>query len=293
MVIKAVGTFGTLSPFGVVETNQNLYFHSGTGGFFSTGSVPTLFNILATNEVSIMVRPDIKELFLEGLPEVCGIEYDRKIFWSVPYANATNNRIMVYDLEKLNWNPYAFDFGVSAFCRYTDNSAVTHLITVPEDGNYLLELNENYLSDNGVAFESILQTGLIHCTPDHFGWFHCEYIYIELGYPQGNVSFDFSGTPHDLNLQDLVAITTPTGNMQATVGFGAYPFGAVPFGYAATDTSAINEISSKYRIRVNQILNNWQFQISSRAANQSWTLNQLLTTGELIPLPASSSWILN
>lgn len=292
-VIKAVGVFGTLSPYGVVETNQNLYFHSGTGGFFSTGSVPTLFNILATNEVSIMVRPDIKELFLEGLGQLCGIEYDRKIFWSVPYASATNNRIMVYDLEKLNWNTYAFDFGVSRFCRYTDNAFVTHLLAVPEDGNYLLELNQNFTNDNGVPFQSILETGLIHVTPDHVSWAHVEYLYIELGFPQGMVEFIYSGTPHDLPLQELIAISTQAGGIASLAGFSSYAFSAKPFSFGSVAPVTISEISPKYRIRINQILNNWSFQMVSEESDSSWTLRQIVVNGELIPLPASSSWILN
>lgn len=292
-VIKAVGTFGTLSPFGVVETNQNLYFHSGTGGFFSTGSVPTLFNILATNEISILVRPDIKELFLEGLPGICGIEYDRKIFWSVPYASATNNRIMVYDLEKLNWNPYSFDFGVVAFCRYTDNSATTHLLSVPVEGNYLLELNQNFTNDNNVPFQSILQTGLIHVTPDHVSWAHIEYLYVELGHPQGVVNFIFSGTPHDLPLQQLIDISTTTGGVEADVGYSSYAYSTVPYSYASKAPTIVTEISPKYRIRINQILNNWDFQLTSENSNSTWVLNQIVVNGELIPLPASSTWVLN
>lgn len=292
-VIKAVGTFGTLSPFGVVETNQNLYFHSGTGGFFSTGSQATLFNILATNETSILVRPDIKELFLQGLPGICGIEYDRKIFWSVPFANPTNNRIMVYDLEKLNWNPYAFDFGVKQFIRYTDNSSITHLIAIPMSGDYLLELNENFTNDNNKAFQSVLQTGLIHVTPDHFGWAHLEYAYIEMLHPQGDINFLVSVTPHDAPLQQIIDLNTLTGGTESNTGFSSYAFSQVPFSFTDVAPVLVSEATQKFRIRINQIVNNWEIQIISKDSNSKWTASNIMVEGQIIPLPASSSWVLN
>lgn len=292
-VIKAVGTFGTLSPFGVVETNQNLYFHSGTGGFFSTGSVPTLFNILATNEVSILVRPDVKQLFLAGLSGLTGIEYDRKIFWSVPYANPTNNRIFIYDLEKLNWNPYAFDFGVKQFIRYTDNKSITHLLAIPMTGTKLLELSENFTNDNSVPYQSLVQTGLIHVTEDHFGFAHLEYCYIELLQPQGNMNFIVSGTAHGLPLQQIVNITTSTGGVESNTGFSSYAFSQVPFSYSAVSPKIVTEASPKYRIRTNLLVNNWQAEVSSESSNSKWTLSTLMMNGEIIPVQAPSTWTLN
>ncbi len=292
-VMKAVGTFGTLSPFGVVETNQNIYFHSGTGGFFSNGSVPTLFNILATNEISILVRPDVKQLFLQGLAGLCGIEYDRKIFWSVPYNSPENNRIFVYDLEKLNWNPYSFDFGVQQFIRYTDNSSVTHLLAVPIDGNYLIELNENFTNDNNVPFESLLQTGLIHVSPDHIQFAHTTYCYYEFGHPQGSINMIVSGTPHDLDLQQLEDITVPTGSTESDVGFGSYAFSQVPFSFVATVPTVTTNISVKERIRINQLLNNWEAQVTSQDSNSKWVLNQLIMLGQMIPVADPNAWITN
>jgi hypothetical protein len=292
-VMKAVGTFGTLSPFGVVETNQNLYFHSGTGGFFSTGSVPTLFNILATNEISILVRPDIKQLYLEGLAGLAGLEYDRKIFWSVPYNNPTNNRIMVYDLEKLNWNPYAFDFGVQQFLRYTDNSAITHLLAIPTEGNYLLEINENFTNDNNVPFESLLQTGLIHVSPDHIQFAHVTYCYYELGHPQGNVQMIISGTPHDLPLQQIEDVSVLEGGTQSDVGFSSYAFSQRPFSFNSLTPVITTDISVKERIRINTLLNNWQAQISSQDSNDQWTLNQFVIVGQMVPVADPNGWITN
>lgn len=293
VVIKAVGTFGTLSPFGVVETNQNLYFHSGTGGFYSTGSVPTLFNILSTNEISILIRPDVKLLDIEGLSGLTGIEYDRKLFFSVPYNSPTNNRIMVYDLEKLNWNPYAFDFGVNQFVRYTDNNQVTHLLAVPLNGNYLLELNENFTNDNNVPFESLLQTGLVHVSQDHIQFAHITYCYYEFGHPQGNINMIISGTPHDLPLQQLEDVTVPTGSTESNVGFSSFAFSEVPFSYAAISPTITTDISVKERIRINQLLNNWEAQVTSQDSNDKWTLNQFVIVGQMVPVADPNPWITN
>jgi hypothetical protein len=292
-LIKAVGTFGTLSPFGVIETNQNLYFHSGIGGIFSTGSVPTLFNILATNEISILVRPDIKALNLYGLAGLAGIEYDRKLFLTVPYQSPVNNRIMVYDLEKINWNPYAFDFGVKQFIRYTDNSAVTHLLCIPLNGTTLLELNENFTNDNGVAFEAILQTGLHHVSPDHIQFAHTTYAYYDLGYPQGNISMSLSGTPLNGNLQSLVNISDDPSSQVAGVGFSSFAFSARPFSFVAGTLITNTEITVKERMRIFQLLNNWEMTISTFDANAKLTLNQFIIKGEYVPVADPNAWIKN
>lgn len=298
VVMKAVDTFGTRSPYGVVVTNENLYFHSGTGGFFTNGSVPTLFNILATTEVSILVRPDVKQLYLQGLPGLCGIEFDRKIFWSVPYNNLTNNRIFVYDLNMQNWNPYAFDFGVKQFCRYTDNINNStldslHLLAIPETGNQLIEIGPNFAGDNGKAFESVLQTGLHHVTPDHIQFAFTPYAYWDLGEASGDINMIMSGTPWNEDLQQLGNISDNIGLTGNDVGFSSYAFSTVPYSYASKGATATSTITTKERMRIFQLLNNWQMQLSHNSINAKVTVNQFMVKGNYVPVADPNAWIKN
>lgn len=293
VLLKAVGTFGTLSPYGVVETNQNIYFHCSIGGFFSNGSVPTLFNILATTEVSILVRSDVKAFTLGALSGLCGIEYDRKIFWSVPYQAAQNNRIFIYDLEKQNSNPYAFDFGVKQFCRYTDNSSVTHLLAIPMTGNNLIELNEQYTNDNGVAFQSILTTGIIHVSPDHIQFVHATYGYYEFSESQGNVTMSIAGTPLNESLQQLESFTESLGGANGNAGLDTFLMNAVSLSYGDVAPTTTTDPTTKDRIRINQLLNNWEMSVVSQDPNAKWTLDQFIMVGQYVPVADPNAWIIN
>jgi hypothetical protein len=298
-LMQSLATFGTGAPRSVVQTEQNVYFHSGgVAGIYSTGSIPTLFNVLSTNEISLMIRTDLKAIPLSAQTNICATEFDRKLFISVPYGASQNNRIMVWDLEKQNWNPYAFDFGVQQFIRYTDNSGELHLLAIPTNpkaGNYLVELSPNYYDDNGAPFECHLQTGLIHVTPDHMSWSHIMYIFYEFGTPQGNITLGMSGTPLGSNptLEQLFEKTLPFGTTEANVGFGTYAFSAEPFSFASVAPTVESEISVKKRRMINKIVNNWEADVTSYAVNTSWTLNQIYVTGQLVPVQPPSSWIVN
>lgn len=292
-LIQSLSTFGTLSPHAVILTNENVYFHSGIGAFFSTGSMPTLFNVLATNEVSLLIRPDVQLLTLGALPSITGIEYQRKLWWSVPYANNTNNRIFIYDLEKNNWNPYAFDFGVSGFFRYTDNSGELHLLAIPVGGTNLLEINENFNTDNGVPFDAHLQTGLIHPSPDHVQFVNVSKVYYEFGEPQGNLTLTTSGTAMDEPLAQLQTNDQAFGATDASnIGFSSFPFSAEPFSYTTGAPVATVELIQKKFQLIYQILNNFEIEVES-TDNGSWTLNTVSIVGQFVPMLDDSSWWLS
>lgn len=296
-LVQSLDGFGTTAPRSVVQTNQNVYFYSpGPAGMYSTGSVPTLFNILSTNEISYVIRPDMKSLTFNAVNGICGIEFDRKVFLSVPYATPMNNRVMVYDLNKQNWNPYAFNFGVQQFVRYTDNSGVLHLLAVPTNptaGNYIVELSQYFTGDNGAPFDAHIQTGLIHVTPDHIQFARVRYIYYEFGSPTGEIDLIFAGTTKNIPLTQIASYTIIAGDTASNVGFSSYAFSAEPFSFATADPIATSELSVKERIRINQFLNNWEAEVYSNTINSVWTLNQVIVTGQLIPTQDPSSWIVN
>lgn len=297
-LMQSMEGFGTTAPRSVVQTNQNIYYHSpGQAGVYSNGSVPTLFNVLSTNEVSYVIRPDMKAITFSSAPSICGLMFDRKVFYSVPYGATTNNRIFAYDLNKQNWNPYAFDFGVSQFIRYTDNSGSAKMLgirTSPVAGNYIQEFNSLFFGDNGVAFDSHLQTGLIHVTPDHVQFARIRYIYYEFGSPSGQINLVFAGTTKNQSLTQLEAYAVSTGTLGATVGLDTYPLSNKPLSYSTVPPAvSTGQLSVKERIRVNQLLNNWEAEVYSNSVQNQWTLNQIIVTGFLIPTQDPSSWIVN
>lgn len=296
-LIQSMGTFGTGAPRSVVQTNQNVYFHSaGPAGIYSTGSIATLFNVLATNEISILIRPDIRAIDQLASSGICSTEFDRKLWYSVPYGDTVNNRIMIWDLEKENWNPYALDFGVQQFVRYTDNDGILHLLAIPTEptaGNFIIEISQNQFDDNGTPFESHIQTGLIHVSPDHVQFAHVQYVYYEFGSPQGYLTVAFSGTPKNLPLSTLASYVVQEGDTLSTVGFSSYAFSAEPYSFDSLPPLTFGALSVKERIRINKLLNNWEGDVSSFAVNTSWTLNQMVVVGQYVPTADPSSWIVN
>jgi hypothetical protein len=203
---------------------------------------------------------------------------------------------MVYDLNKQNWNPYAFNFGVQHFVRYADNSGILHLLaipTTPTAGNYIQEISQYFYGDNGVGFDSHIQTGMIHVTPDHVQFARVRYIYYEFGSPQGNINLVYAGTTKNTPLAQLASYTVTTGDSASNVGFSSFAFSTEPFSYESVAPTATAQLSVKERIRINQFLNNWEAEVYSNSLNSVWTLNQITVTGQLIPTQDPSSWIVN
>jgi hypothetical protein len=227
---------------------------------------------------------------------MCAQEFDRKIFISTPYGASVNNRVMIWDLEKENWNPNAFNMGFQQFVRYSDNAGLLHLLaipTTPTAGNYITEINESFTNDNGLPFQSEVQTGLIHVTPDHVQFAHINYVFYELGSPNGVINLDFSGTPKNLPLSDLAAYPVTLGDSLGNTGFSTYAFSSEPFSFDSVAPLSVGQLSVKERIRINKLINNWEADVNSNTVGTQWTLNQVIVTGQLVPTATPSSWIVN
>jgi len=296
-LVQAMQSFGTTAPRSVVQTLQNVYYYSpGPAGFYSNGSVQTLFNVLATNEISLVIRPDCKAITYSVNQAIAGVEFDKKIFWSVPYGGTTNNQIFVYDTAKQNWNPAAFNFGVNHFIKYTDNSGVLHLLGVPSNptaGNYLLEINSSFNGDNGVPFQTHLQTGLVHVSQDHIQFANIQYAYWELGSPQGQINLTFSGTTKNSPLSQLASYTYTAGSSADNIGFSSFAFSAVAFSAVTTAPLQVTQLADKKRVRITKLLNNWEAEITTNSLSGDYTMNQLVVKGFLIPTQDPTAWILN
>jgi hypothetical protein len=296
-LVQAMQSFGTTAPRSVVQTLQNVYYFSpGPAGFYSNGSVQTLYNVLATNEISLVIRPDCKEITYSAIPGMAGIEFDKKIFWSVPYGATQNNQIFIYDTAKQNWNPYAFDFGVNHFFKYTDNSGILRLLAIqtkPVNGNFLIEISSNFAGDNGMPFDTHLQTGLVHVSSDHIKFANIQYAYWELGSPQGQIQLAFSGTTKNAPLSNLATYSYVAGSSADNVGFSSFAFSTLAFSAVATAPLQVTTLADKKRMRVTKLLNNWEAEIHTNTLDAQYTFNQLVVKGFMIPTQDPNAWILN
>lgn len=283
---KVVGSVGSNSPDGIIEARNNIYFPSSRG-FFSIGSKPSLLNVLSTDEISLNIRPDVKNISNAYTSKIAGTYFDGKLFWAVPKGSTTNNEIWILDLEHNSWaRPWAV--GIKQFVIYTSSDGQVHMLGVPVNGTKLLEFSESFLGDNGAAFNTSYRTGLIHFDKNHRQFATVKYAYIELGRPQGNITFNVLGTQKNKSFATLGSITI--SNISQGSGFSSELFSDMLFSEPADAPVTFSQSSVKKRIKVNKKVNNIQLEVTSGSATSNFAINQFMVKGHLVSTADPSSW---
>lgn len=298
---KVVGSFGSESQLGVVQTTNDLGFPNRKGWFF-LGPQTNYFGILRTKEASSNIRPYWRSLVGSKISGICAYFYDAKIFISVPTSSAGNDRMVIYDEERGNWS-VEWSIGAKQFLEYTDTSGNTHFLYIPLSGTKLIELSESYLNDQGEAFNQSYLSPLIPVSKDTSDIMSHLVSIVELGRPKGVVNFQVLGIGKDNNFS-TVATATIT-NFGANTGVGsdlASDFFASstndnsrggPGSWAVyfTETpSSFTQSATKKAIRKKAKLYAIQFKIYSTSADTSYTINKIQGKGRLISSRIPSSW---
>ncbi|GAC1499148.1 MAG: hypothetical protein NVS1B10_01620 [Candidatus Saccharimonadales bacterium] len=280
------GSIGTTGARGVVQANNNIYYPS-VKGFQALGSQPNLLNVLVTSEISANIRPQVKGITNSAASGICGIYYYGRIYWSVPYANSTNNQIWVLDLERNVWCTY-WTIGVKQFAEYTDANGVVHLLAVPTTGTSIIEFSTSFGSDTGIAFGADLESGLITWNNDHTQWARVDKVYVEIGRPNGNITFSVSGTQKNKALAQIGTATITSATSSS--GIGADIVGAFVVGSSNTAPLSYSQSSVKKRILVRKRLNNIKWSITSSGSGASFTLLEVIIKGKILPTSDPGSW---
>lgn len=298
---KVVGSFGTESLLGVVNTPNNLAFPNRKG-WFDLGAQKNYYGILRTNEKSQNIRPYWRGLSGAGMGGVCSYYYDAKVFISVPTAGTTNDRIIVWDDERSNWT-VDWDFGAKQFLEYTTTGGVTKFLCIPPSGTRLVEISPNILNDFGSAFSQSYVSPLIPVSDNKTDVYSLKHAILELGNPKGAVSFQILGTGKD-NTFSTVATAT-ISNFGSNTGMGTDAFGECFFSetrasssggedawaiYLLDAPSTFTQPSVKKAIKKRAKLYNIQYKVSSTTADTQFTILSLQSEGTLIKRRLPSSW---
>lgn len=284
---KIVGSTGTNSPMGVLEARNNIFFPS-TRGFFTLGSKPDLLYVLSTDNIAIGIRPDVYSINNAQSSKICGIEYIDKLFWSVPNGSTDNNEIWVLDLEQNAWaRPWTI--GVQQFVLYTSSDGVIHMLGIPVGSTQLIEFSENYTNDNGKSFPTTYRSGLIHFDKNHRIFAKVRYVFIELARPTGQIQFILSGTMRNKNFSSVGSLTIGDSS-GASVGYSEELFSQIRYGDPAEVPTVFSQASVKKLLKVNRILNNIQFEVTSNDAAGSFTINQFMVYGHIVNTAPPSIW---
>lgn len=285
--VKIIGSIGTNAPLSVVAANNNVFFFNKKG-FTTLGAKPNLLNILSSDEISVNIRPSVRNLVGSQIHKVAGYFYDGQIFWAVPESASGNDKIFVYDTERGNWNPHAMSIGVTRFGEYTDTSGVTHFLAAPVSGDYILELSPNVSGFENTAFVQSYVSGLYPVSKDRTKWARVKYAYVELNNPRGTVTFTLAGTEKKSGFSTLGSVTVSSLISQTGYTFNRYS--VLAYSSSTGSPTTFSSSSRRRRIRINKLLNNYQFQVSSSGLSDSWTLSSLQIKGKFVPVRDPQAW---
>lgn len=286
--IKIVGSIGSAAPLSVTKVRNDIHFFNRRG-WFSLRSKAQMLNLLSSDEISGNIRPDMQSLTGSALENVCAYFYDAKVFTSVPQGSTSNNNIYVNDTERLNWSG-PWSTGVERFFEYSDANGGNHLLAVPVNGSRLIELSENFNSDLGVAFDTRYISGLLPISEDRNAWAKIKYAYIEVNNPIGEIVFTVFGTPKRGGFQQIGTVTIDSTSYESTVGFSTFAFSSTEFSATPAGTGNTTQSIVKKRAKINKLVNNLQFKITTQNVEDDYTLLTLSAKGYLIPTGDPQDW---
>jgi hypothetical protein len=298
---KVVGSFGTESLSGVVNTNNDIAFPNRKGWFF-LGPEKNYFGLLRTREMSSNVRPYWKNLYGSGISNICAYFYDAKIFISVPTSSSGNDRIIVYDTERGNWAT-DWTIGAKQFLEYTDTNGNSHFLYIPITGNKLIEISENFANDLGTVFNQSYVSALIPVSKNKTDVLDLRESIVELGRPKGVVKFQILGLGKDNSFTTLATKTITSFGSNTGVGTdlagelyasetqaSAKQVSGVWTVYLIDAPSSFAQAITKKAIKKRAKVYAIQFKVYSTSADTDYTLLSLQAKGRLIPKKMPSAW---
>jgi hypothetical protein len=300
--IKVVGSFGTESILGVVNTGNDIAFPNRKG-WFSLGPQTGYFGLLRTSEKSSMIRPYWRNFVSSKVSGICSYFYDAKIFISVPTSASGNDRTIIFDTERGNW-AVDWTIGAKQFLDYTDTLGNTHFLYIPTSGNKIIELSVNYLNDLGAKFNQSYLSPLIPISEDKTDVFSLQEAVVELGRPQGSVNFQILGVGKDGSFSTIASTTISSFGSNTGVGTDLagelYPsetqasakkVGGVWTVYLLDAPSTFTQSTTRRGIRKKARLYAVQFKVSSTTADTSFSILSIQARGTVISRRMPSQWL--
>lgn len=283
---KVVGSFGTESLLGVVQTTNDIMFPNRRG-WFNLGPRQNYFGILRTEEISAKIRPYWKSLEGSKISGICSYFYDAKVFISVPTSTTGNTRMIILDTERNNWT-VEWTIGAKQFLEYTDTTGTTHFLYVPLTGNKLIEIGENIQGDLGIAFTTDYTSGRYPLDKLWKEFARVDKVFIKLGNPRGILNFEVSGSEKRGGFRGIKSATiTPQYSLS---GFGYDPMGSVQLGDTAGTVSLFSDSADIRYVAVRKKLRDVQFRLTTNTIDSDYTLLGIILEGRPLKTNPPRSW---
>ncbi len=283
---KVVGSFGTESLLGVVQTTNDIMFPNRRG-WFNLGPRQNYFGILRTEEISAKIRPYWKSLEGSKISGICSYFYDAKVFISVPTSTTGNTRMIILDTERNNWT-VEWTIGAKQFLEYTDTTGTTHFLYVPLTGNKLIEIGENIQGDLGVAFTTDYTSGRYPLDKLWKEFARVDKVFIKLGNPRGVLNFEVSGSEKRGGFRGIESATiTPQYSLS---GLGYDPLGSVQLGDTNGDLSLFSDSADIRYVAVRKKLRDVQFRLTTTTIDADYTLLGIILEGRPLKTNPPRTW---
>ena len=190
------GRDGTDSPDAVVVHNNSLFYPS-RDGFKTTGTMPSLQNVLSTRTISATIQDQISLLKSSAMRNAVGLAYEGKIYWSLPVGATENNRVWVYYPESKGAWMTSWYLNVKWMTLYNDNGGDTHFLLYCKNGK-IYELDRSTsTSDDGEAFETDMSSGMVQFSKDGRDWARLIQIVFTFLKPKGEINIEVEAMTED------------------------------------------------------------------------------------------------
>jgi len=273
---KLPGSRGTPSPGSVINVLNDYMFYNGQA-IYNLGSRAQYLNLLSTDESSANIRPSVKQISTDGEDGITSVYFDAKVYFSVPIGSTTNNKTMVYDTERKAWMPTAFTIGFKKLLRYTSTTGSPKLLATKPGDTRLSEISSSIRGDYGVAFESVLVTGLYPTTENRMEFQWTEEAEFKLSNPTGVINVELIGISRSkgFSTQGTATVTAQLTN----TGWDTFLWDTTLWDDTSTAIDTFSESSVKRYFRLGKELNAIQWRITTNTLDAGYVLRTLQSHG--------------
>jgi hypothetical protein len=236
--------------------------------------------VLRTNELSAKIRDYLEGMSDSEVTSICAYYRDGRVFFSTP------TKVFIYDRERLCWIK-DWSIGFSQMGDYTDNDGVTHFLGAGSDTAYIYEISSNYQGDSGIAFNTSYLSPHIPISKDWTTFAKITKAYINLGDIKGSITLEILGVGKKGSYATLSSKTITPGNSSAGLGWDL--MGQTLMGDSNGTPTTYAQASTVRYMRVNKILRELQFHVTTNSLDSQYTLLGLRATGFAIQTSLPSS----
>lgn len=277
-IVQANGQSGTYSPMAVVEANNSLYYPSGNV-FKTTGSKPSLVNILVTGNISDTIGKDCLLLNLSAMDRAVGIEFDGDIYFCLPVGADHNTEIWKYSIKHDGAWVLRWTIPCDYIWKYEDSSGKVHLCILTN--NKILEFSDSALDDDGAPIKTRLAFPTVTFDDSAMQMASIETVRSLLIQPQGKINVSVYGLGEDNEALSLFS-SEETIQSQTPIGWDTVQADMYEWDFPITGAQEVAVTQQTVTTEVGETVSQLDIDITTDG-NAKYLYNSTLINGRKIP----------